>query len=152
MATSTRPELPGAPLLFGDLLALARRSWIGQMASGLEQLGYDDYRPTDAVVFRRLQRGPVAVGRLDEVLGASRQAARKVVEGLERRSYAATERDPKDARRLIVSLTPVGRTYAEAVVNVIESLNEGLATSVAPGDLAAARTVLLAVLAGIDDR
>jgi len=151
MAIPTRPEQSSGPLLFGDLLALARRSWIRQMAEGLSQLGYDDYRPTDAAVFRRLLRGPIAVGRLDEVLGASRQAARKVVEGLERRNHVTTERDPEDARRLIVSLTPVGESYAEAVVNVIESLNEGMVASVEPGDLAAARRVLLGVMAGEGD-
>ena len=147
MATPNRPEQSSGPLLFGDLLALARRSWIRQMANGLKQLGYEDYRPTDAAVFRRLLRGPIAVGRLDEVLGASRQAARKVVEGLERRGYASTERDPEDARRLIVSLTPVGQLYAEAVVNVVESLNGELVANLKPGDLAAARKVLLTVMA-----
>jgi len=116
------------------------------MASALQQLGYDDYRPTDAAVFRRLLRGPIAVGRLDEVLGASRQAARQVVKGLERRRYATTDRDAEDARRLIVSLTPAGRSYAEAVVHAVESLNGGLVASVEPGDLAAARKVLLTVM------
>ena len=148
MAIPTSPEHSSGPLLFGDLLALARRSWIRQMANGLRQLGYDDYRPTDAAVFRRLLRGPIAVGRLDEVLGASRQAARKVVEGLERRHYATTEHETEDARRLIVSLTPAGRSYAEEVVNVVESLNRGLVASVEPeGSVAAARKVLLTVMA-----
>jgi len=147
MAIPMRPGPSSGPLLFGDLLALARRSWIRQMANGLRQLGHEDYRPTDAAVFRRLMRGPIPVGRLDDVLGASRQAARKVVEGLERRGYASTERDPEDARRLIVSLTPAGESYAEAVVNVIESLNAGLVEKVEPGELAAAGKVLLTVMA-----
>ena len=118
------------------------------MADGLAGRGYDDYRPTDAAAFRRLLRGPTAVGRLDEVLGSSRQAARKVVEGLEQRSYVTTERDPQDARRLLVSLTPAGEAYARAVVDVIESLNQGLTESVDPDDLGATRRVLFAVLAG----
>jgi len=117
-------------------------------ADGLTRRSYDDYRATDAAVFCRLLQGPTAVGRLNEVLGASRQAARKVVEGLEQRSYVTTERDPKDARRLIVSLTPVGKAYAEAVVDVIDSLNQGLTDGVARDDLAATRRVLFAVLAG----
>jgi DNA-binding MarR family transcriptional regulator len=117
------------------------------MARRLGELGYEDYRPTDAAVFRRLLRGPIPVGRLDEVLGASRQAARKVVEGLERRGYASTERDPEDARRVLVSLTPAGESYAEAVVVVIESLNAELVENVEPADLAAAGKVLLAVVA-----
>jgi DNA-binding MarR family transcriptional regulator len=118
------------------------------MADGLRRSGYDDYRPSDAAVFRRLLRGPTAVGRLDEVLGVTRQAARKVIEGLEQRNYVTTERDPADARRLIVSLTPAGAAYAHAVVDVIETLNEELGKKVEPGDLAAARSVLLVVIAG----
>jgi DNA-binding MarR family transcriptional regulator len=118
------------------------------MADGLERRGYGDYRPSDAVVFRRLLRGPTAVGRLDEVLGASRQAARKVVGGLEQRHYVTTERDPADARRLIVSLTKAGEAYARAVVEVIEALNLELTEQVDSEDLAAARSVLLAVISG----
>lgn len=152
MANPTRAGSSTKPLLFGDLLALARRSWIRQMGSGLQRLGYDDYRPTDAVVFRRLLRGPLPVGRLDEVLGASRQAARKVVEGLERRNYVTTERDREDARRLLVSLTPEGASYAAAVVEVVDSVNDDLVAGVESSDLAAARRVLLAVIAGgVDD-
>jgi DNA-binding MarR family transcriptional regulator len=118
------------------------------MAGGLSRRGYDDYRPTDALIFRHLLRGPTAVGRLDEVLGASRQAARKVVEGLERRGFVTTDGDPADGRRLLVALTPAGAEYARAVVEVIGSLNQGLLRSVEPGDLASARRVLLAVVAG----
>jgi DNA-binding MarR family transcriptional regulator len=119
------------------------------MADGLSRRGYDDYRPTDAAVFRRLLRGPTPVGRLDRALGASRQAARKVVEGLEARSYVTTGRDPADGRRVMVALTPAGEEYARAVVDVIEDLNSSLVRSVDPDDLAAARRVLLAVLAGV---
>ena len=116
MAPSAAAGLPHTPTLFGDQLALARRSWVRRMAAGLGRAGYDDYRPSDAAVFRRLLRGPTPVGRLVDVLGATRQAARKIVEGLERRGYVTTERDATDARRLIVSLTPAGEGYARAVV------------------------------------
>jgi DNA-binding MarR family transcriptional regulator len=118
------------------------------MADGLEARGYEDYRPTDAAVFRRLLRGPTAVGQLDEVLGVSRQAARKIVGGLEQRHYVTTGRDPADARRLMVSLTPAGGAYARAVVEVIEALNLELTEQVDPEDLSAARSVLLAVISG----
>jgi DNA-binding MarR family transcriptional regulator len=134
------------PMLFGDLLALARRSWIRQMAEGLDRLGYDDYRPSDAAVFRRLRRGPTPVGRLVDVVGVSRQAARKIVEGLEQRRFVTTERDTTDARRLMVSLTPAGAAYARAVVEVIDTLNREVTGQVTGADLAAARRVLLEVI------
>jgi Mn-dependent DtxR family transcriptional regulator len=77
-----------SPYLFGGLLALARLSWVRQMASRLAQLGYQDYRRSDAVALRLLRRGPVPVGRLGAELGVTRQAARKMAEGLEHRDYA----------------------------------------------------------------
>lgn len=132
---------------FGDLLALARQSWITQMADGLVARGYADYRRSDAASVRRLQRGPISIGRLGDALGVTRQAARKVADGLVRRGYATTARDDVDSRQVNVVLTPAGEGYAEAVTEVIEQLNRDLVARVDPTDLAGADAVLRAVLA-----
>jgi DNA-binding MarR family transcriptional regulator len=116
------------------------------MAARLESLGYDDYRRTDALVLRALRRGVLTVGQLAVALEVSRQAARKVAEGLERRGYATTVRDAVDARRRNVELTPAGVAYADAVVRVVRSLNAEFAARVEPDQLDAAREVLEAVL------
>ena len=52
------------PYRFGDMLALARQSWIHRMAAELEDRGFADYRITDASTLRRLRRGPASVGEL----------------------------------------------------------------------------------------
>lgn len=135
---------------FGDLLALARRSWVRQMAERLSAMGFDDYRRSDAAVVRLLARGPTSVGRLGEALGVTRQAARKVVAGLERRRFAATARDDRDGRQVNVFLTAEGVAYAEAVVAVIGRLNGDLIGRVDPAALAGADAVLRAVLADDD--
>jgi len=138
---------PGAPpALFGDVLARARLSWVRQMSARLGQLGYHDYRRTDAIVCRILLRGPVPIGRLGTALGVTRQAARKIVEGLEQRAYVTTARDGDDARRLNARLTPVGRDYARAVVGVIEELNGVLTSRVEPTQLSTAMEVLRQVI------
>ena len=131
---------------FGDLLALARQSWLIQMISRLEGLGFAGYRRGDAAVMRMLWRGPLPVGRLGAGLGVTRQAARKVADGLEQRGYATTERDSRDTRQLNVTLTPVGRDYARVVAAVTEELNREVAGRVSPAQLAAADTVLRAAL------
>ncbi|HUB22203.1 MAG TPA: MarR family transcriptional regulator [Streptosporangiaceae bacterium] len=131
---------------FGDLLGLARQSWVGQMASRLERYGYADYRRSDAAALRMLWQGPLPVGRLGAVLGVTRQAARKVADGLEQRGYATTERDSRDTRQLNVTLTPVGRDYARAIIHIIEQLNREVAAQVTPAQLAAADAVLRAAL------
>jgi len=140
-------EKSAGPSLFGDLLALGRRSWVNQMAARLELLGHGDYRRSDAAVMRLLARGPVPIGRLGSVLGVTRQAARKVVDGLSQRGYAITARDEDDSRRLNVVLTPKGEDYVRAVVAVIGALNRELADRVDAAQLSAAELVLRAVIA-----
>ena len=143
------PE-PANSYRFGDLLALARRSWTLRMAGELEQRGYRDYRITDAASMRLLLRGPLAVGRLGAVLGVTSQAARKVARGLEQRGYALARSDPDDARKVNVVLTEAGVAYARAVVEVIDVLNRSLAERVDPAQLAVAGAVLRVVI-GDDD-
>ena len=132
---------------FGDLLALARQSWLGAMSGRLAEAGYPDYRRSDAAAIRLLlRRGAVPVGRLGTVLGVTRQAARKVADGLVQRGYAVTRRDPDDTRQLNVILTPAGEEYARAVVGVIRQLNREVRDRVDPAQLAAADAVLRAAL------
>jgi DNA-binding MarR family transcriptional regulator len=137
------PVQSSAPYPFGDLLALARQSWVNELASRLAGRGYADYRRSDAAALRLLRRlGPVPVGRL----GVTRQAGRKVADNLEQRGFAATARDARDSRQLNVSLTPAGQDYAAAIIAVIDELNREVARRTDPAGLAAADSVLRAVL------
>jgi len=148
LASDVVEQTSTPPYLFGDLLALARLSWVRQMAARLGELGYPDYRRSDAHALRLLRRGPVPVGRLGAGLGVTRQAARKVAEGLVQRDYARTERDEQDSRVLNVVLTPAGTAYARAVTEVINALNREFRQRVDPAQLTAADTVLRAVFVG----
>jgi len=132
------------PYRFGDMLALARQSWIHRMAAELANRGFPDYRLTDAATLRRLRRGPASVGELGVPMGVTRQAARKVVRGLEERGYASTRADAGDARKLNVELTPAGRAYADAIIEVIAGLNRAVTARVTADQLAAADAVLRA--------
>ena len=131
---------------FGDLVALARQSWLGEVTSRLEGLGHAGFRRGDAATMRVLLRGPLPVGRLGDALGVTRQAARKVADALEQRGYVTTERDSRDTRQLNITLTLVGHDYAGAVTAVTEELNREVAGRVTPAQLAAADAVLRAAL------
>lgn len=139
-------ELATPVYRFGDLLALARRSWTKKMASTLEARGFPEYRVSDAASVRFLLAAPRAVGELGELLGVTRQAARKVATHLEARGYATTTPDPDDARKRNVILTEAGRAYGRAIVEVITSLNEALAGRVSARELRVADGVLRAVI------
>ena len=95
---------------------------------------------------RMLARSPRSIGALGAGLGVTRQAGRKVADGLEQRGYAVTERDARDSRQLNVVLTPAGRIFARDVVAVIAELNHEVASRTEPADLAAADAVLRAIL------
>lgn len=137
------PETP----LFGDALALARVAWLRAMADRLSPSGYHDYRRSDALALRVLRRGPLSLGQFASALGASRQAARKVVSGLVERGYAHVEADERDARRRRVSLTSEGRDYARAVVATLRSLDGEVRARTDPALLAATLAVLADVTA-----
>lgn len=127
---------------FGDLLALARLSWTRAMAAEVARRGFEEYRLSDAATLRLLRRREASVGELGELLGTTRQAARKAVSHLERRGFARVRTDPRDARRLVVGLTGRGEAYAEAVVAAIATLNRSLARRVDSAELSAADAVL----------
>jgi len=78
----------------------------------------------------------------------TRQAARKVAEELEQQDYARTERDAHDSRVLNVVLTAAGTAYAQAITDVIYALNREFCQRVDPAQLAAADSVLRAVITG----
>jgi DNA-binding MarR family transcriptional regulator len=138
-------SMPGYP--FGDLLALARQSWITQLSSRLAARGYPDYRRSDSAALRLLhRRGPAPVGRLGVALGVSRQAARKVADNLQQRGYATVTRGAQDTRQQLIGLTPAGQDYARAIGAVIGDLNREVASRAGDADLAAAMSVLQAAM------
>jgi DNA-binding MarR family transcriptional regulator len=147
LASGVVAESSSGPYQFGDLLGLARQSWVQQMTARLGQAGYADYRRSDAAAVRLLRRQPASVGELAAAVGVTRQAARKVADALEQRGYARTERDAADARRVNIVLTPAGLAYAAAVVEVISVLNAELCDRVEASQLAAADVVLRAAIA-----
>ena len=53
-----------------------------------------------------LEAGPVAVGRLAELMGTTASAVTRLVDRLERGGYVRREPDPEDRRRVVVRVVP----------------------------------------------
>jgi DNA-binding MarR family transcriptional regulator len=133
-------------LLFGDLLARARRVWVQRMSLELAQLGFLDYRRSDALAMRVLNAGPLSIGEASRRLGVSRQIARQIADGLHNRGYATTARGTTDRRRVEIRLTPAGALYARAVIDVIAKMNAAIAQTVDGASMDTARFVLNRVI------
>jgi DNA-binding MarR family transcriptional regulator len=130
---------------FGALLALARRSWIRQVRACMDQAGFPGYREADSWLCQLLSQRPWAIGELGAAMGVTRQAARKLADGLVERGFATLAADPADGRRVLVVLTATGEVYARAVLAAQDALNDALRDRVSAADLAAADSVLRAV-------
>lgn len=137
MSTESDP-----PVLFGDVLALARERWVREMANRLAERGFHDYRRSDPLILRWLVPGTLPLGRLTTALGVSRQSARKVINGLVERDYARVHTDGTDSRRRNVELTAKGHDYARAVIEALFALNREIVAKVDPDQLEAALSVL----------
>jgi DNA-binding MarR family transcriptional regulator len=140
MATNASP-----PYRFGNLLALARRSWIEQVRERMQEAGFPGYRRSDAGILALLLQRPLAIGQLGEALGTSRQAARQLADGLAERGYATFGTDQADSRRTLVVLTASGKAYGRAIWAAQDALNQAVRNRVSQADLAAADAVLRAV-------
>jgi DNA-binding MarR family transcriptional regulator len=125
---------------------MARQSWVEQMTGRLSELGFGGYRRSDTAVVRMLLGSPIPIGKLGLSLGVTRQAARKIVTGLEERRYVRTERDTYDSRQLNAALTPFGEDYARAVVRVIDEMNRQIYLRVTDAQMLGADAVLRAVI------
>jgi DNA-binding MarR family transcriptional regulator len=139
------------PYLFGDLLALARADWMRQMRARLAERGHAGYRASDTVIVRLLRRRRSAtIGEIGMRLGITRQAARKLVNGLGERGIVAEARDEHDARKVNVTLTKAGHAYARAVIATVYELNHDVAGRLDAAQLAGADAALRAAI--IDPR
>ncbi len=147
VASDARP-----PYRFGDVLAVARRSWVRQMHARMREAGFDGYRQTDAWLLRLLSQQPWAIGELGGTVGVTRQAARKLADGMVERGYVQFSSDPHDARRTLVVLTRKGRKYARAVAAAQDGLNDAIRNRVSFKDLAITDSVLRAVLPTVESR
>jgi len=74
----------------------------------------DDLTPTQwATLAKLLERGPCSQNLLGRQTAMDAATIKGVVDRLSNRGIVETRPDPKDARRLVVVLTPAGKVIAE---------------------------------------
>src|ERR1700677_4014074 len=85
----------------------------------------DDLTPTQwATLAKLLERGPCSQNLLGRHTAMDAATIKGVVDRLSNRGIVETRPDPKDARRLVVVLTPAGREIAERARVNAEAITE----------------------------
>ncbi|MFV3129123.1 MarR family winged helix-turn-helix transcriptional regulator [Niveispirillum sp. KHB5.9] len=81
-------------------------------------------------------KGPMSVTQLAGLLRQSHQLVMQWIDALRAAGLVETIRDPKDARRLIVSLTDAGRDQMPALrrtIAAVEQATQAMLAEIAPG-------------------
>jgi DNA-binding MarR family transcriptional regulator len=116
---------PASPIPLARLLAMAYRQLIDELHRRLAASGYDDVRPASfGYVLLAVRDRPTTGADVAQLLGVTKQAASKLIDGMERDGYVRRSAHDDDARAKAIEITARGRkflTTVEAIYAAIEA-------------------------------
>jgi DNA-binding MarR family transcriptional regulator len=138
------PEHPEVPL--ARLFAIAYRHLVVGLHERLVARGWRDVRPPYGYVLLACRDRPTTSGELAALLGVSKQAASKLVDGMVEASLVRRTASRQDSRAKLIALTPRGRRLLAVVEEIYVELEADWAALVGRPTVAAVRGGLVAVL------
>jgi|SRR5216684_4930643 DNA-binding MarR family transcriptional regulator len=105
-ASPAGPDSPGFELPL--LLFAGFRTIIDALHAELAAQGHPGMRPAHGFAMQAIGLDGATASEVGRLLGISKQAAGKTIDRLEQLGYAERAADPRDARRKLVRLTPLG--------------------------------------------
>ncbi|MFA9444659.1 MarR family winged helix-turn-helix transcriptional regulator [Egicoccus sp. AB-alg6-2] len=140
MPTPSSNELPPGRLAAALLEA---SQWFDEaLLARLEQEGGPVLSPNRSRAFLAMSSGPLRVIELARQLDISRQAAHKLLDGLERDALVERWTDERDRRAQLVTLTDRGRDVARRAARILGELEAELRGRIGPGHVDALRRAL----------
>lgn len=136
---------PG-PVPLARLFAMAFRDLVDGLHERLAERGWDDVRPSYGFVLLAARETPTTATDLAHLLGVSKQAASKLVDGMVAAGYVRRGDGGPDARHRPVGLTGRGRALLAAVEQVHAELEQEWAAVVGPAGVERVRQDVTSVL------
>lgn len=136
------------------LLSAARRPYGDAIRGALNTSGYDDMPSRGSFVVGGVARNGSGMQGMAAAMGISKQAVSQLVDTLVTRGYLLRAPDPRDRRRMTVTLTDRGRAAAAVTRAAVATVDAALVEVVGARSVSSARRVLgaLAQLAGDGSR
>jgi DNA-binding MarR family transcriptional regulator len=128
------------------LLAVAYRSLTVDLHTELRARGWADVRPAYGFVLLALQTAPTTSGELSDLLGITKQATSKIVQGMEEDGYLTRTVDGADGRQKPLVLTNRGRELVAAVEQIYGELEGRWAKVIGADEVERIRKALTAAL------
>jgi DNA-binding MarR family transcriptional regulator len=135
---------PAVPL--ARLFAIAYRTLIDGLHERLAERGWPDVRVNYGFVLLAARDGGVRGADLAVLLGVSKQAASKLVDGMQDAGYVARAPDPGDDRAKRIVLTERGRLLLDAVEEIYAGLESAWAEVIGRSAVESLRADLTVVL------
>src|SRR3954468_9581035 len=126
------------------LLVAANRCLNDRLVDAVRAAGARDMRPAFGFVIRAVAAEEPTVGRLAELLGVRRQAARKLSDEMVQRGYLLRATDPAARRRTRLRLSAKARRVRERAAAESEAIEAELREAVGDHAVAGLRKALLA--------
>jgi DNA-binding MarR family transcriptional regulator len=128
------------------LFAIAYRHLVVGLHERLVARGWRDVRPPYGYVLLACRDAPTTSGEIATLLGVSKQAASKLVDGMVAASLVRRTTSREDSRAKLVALTPRGRRLLAVVEEIYDELEAEWAAVVGRPTVAAVRDGLVTVL------
>jgi DNA-binding MarR family transcriptional regulator len=125
---------------------MALSAAIEELHEQLEHRGWGPTRPLWGFVLLSLRERSRSIAEVGELLGITKQAAAKVIDGLADAGLVQRAADPADRRATALALTARGRRFLADVEATYEAIEAGWATLIGDREVAALRTALVALL------
>ncbi|MDR0343841.1 MAG: MarR family transcriptional regulator [Nocardiopsaceae bacterium] len=135
-----------AELDFGVLLGLAYQDMVAELHDYLAARGFTGLRPSFGFAFKALDRQSLTTSELAARLKITPQGAAKIVDEMAVAGYVQRAPDPADKRLKRLTLTDRCRSLLAAAHDFHAGFEQRLREQAGPGQVAAARQVLTAVL------
>ncbi len=132
------------------LLTRAQRAHNDEMTRRLQERSYPDVQPSYARVLSNLHPDGSSIVAVATRAGVTRQAASQLLKEIEAKGYVRRERDPKDARAVIVRRTKRGEQLLRDALGVVSELEAEYAGSIGEQKVERLRTLLAELLRDID--
>ncbi|MGZ4610818.1 MAG: MarR family winged helix-turn-helix transcriptional regulator [Actinomycetes bacterium] len=142
-------EHPDVPL--ARLFAMAYRHLVVGLHERLAARGWQDVRPSYGYVLLACRDRPTTSGELASLLGVSKQAASKTVDGMVDAGLVRRGAAPEDSRAKLVALTARGRRLLATVEEIYVELESEMADVVGRRTVEAVRSGLVELLSAAYD-
>lgn len=125
---------------------MALSAVVEELHERLEAAGWEPARPLWGFVLLAVREEPRSISEIGHILGITKQAAAKVVEGLTEAGLVRRKPDRSDRRATAVTLTPRGARFLAIAQLSYAEIEDGWAAVIGGPALAALRRSLIEIL------